>query len=518
MVLCILDGWGHRAERDNNAIAMADTPTWDRWMAAHPDGQPHALVETSGRDVGLPDGQMGNSEVGHMNIGAGRVVLQDLPQIDAAIADGTLSVRPALTEFIATLRDGGGTCHLLGLVSPGGVHSHQDHMVALAKDISAASIPVRIHAFLDGRDTPPQSARGFMEQFLNAIGGFADTVVATVSGRYYAMDRDNRWDRVQRAYAAIVDGDGDGGSSTLEIIDHAYNAGVTDEFVEPGVVDGYSGMTNDDGLIMANFRADRVRQILSALLERDFDGFERARQLELSAALGMADYSTGLSKRMTTLFPAAAPEQTIGHVIADNKLTQLRIAETEKYAHVTFFLNGGTENEFAGEQRCLIPSPKVATYDLVPAMSAVEVTDQLVDAVQSETFDFIVVNYANGDMVGHTGKLSAAIHAAKTVDECLARLETAVCEVGGTLLVTADHGNCELMVDPENGGAHTAHTIGVVPVVLINGPAGVNSLRDGRLADIAPTILDLMKLDQPEAMTGESLLDRSAAAPRRAAE
>ena len=518
VVLCILDGWGHRAERDNNAIALADTPTWDRWMAAGPDGQPHALVETSGLDVGLPDGQMGNSEVGHMNIGAGRVVLQDLPQIDAAIADGTLSARPVLTDFIATLKETGGTCHLLGLVSPGGVHSHQDHMVALAQDVSSAGIPVRIHAFLDGRDTPPQSARDFMARFLDGISAFADTEIATVSGRYYAMDRDNRWDRVQRAYTALIDGDGVQGENAPEIIDHAYEAGVTDEFIEPAVVDGYRGMTDCDGLIMANFRADRARQILTALLIDEFDGFERARRPKFSAALGMAEYSATLSQHMTTLFPAEAPDQTLGQVIANHKLTQLRIAETEKYAHVTFFLNGGTEQEFTGELRRLIPSPKVATYDLEPAMSAIEVTDQLVGAIQSGTFDFVVVNYANGDMVGHTGVLTAAVDAAKTIDECLTRLETAVCEANGTLLVTADHGNCELMVDPENGGAHTAHTVGEVPVVLINGPDGITSLHDGRLADIAPTILDLMQLTQPDLMTGQSLLDRSAAAPRRAAE
>ena len=518
VVLCILDGWGHRVERDNNAIALADTPTWDRWLATAPDGQPHALVETSGQDVGLPDGQMGNSEVGHMNIGAGRVVLQDLPQIDAAVSDGTLADRHVLKNFIEALKQSGGTCHLLGLVSPGGVHSHQGHMTALAEILSSADIPVRIHAFLDGRDTPPRSAREFMAQFVDDIAEFNDTVVATVAGRYYAMDRDQRWDRIKRAFDALVDGQGQNVSSALEAIDRAYDQDTSDEFVEPVVVDGYGGMADGDGLFMANFRADRVRQILTALFDPAFAGFERHRVPDFAGVLGMTEYSTDLNGYMATLFPTIVPEQTLGQLVAEHGLAQLRIAETEKYAHVTFFLNGGSEQAFPKERRILIPSPKVSTYDLAPAMSAVEVTDKLVEAVGSGQFDLIVVNYANGDIVGHTGILPAAIKAAETVDDCLNRLETAVGDAGGVLLVTADHGNCEMMVDPENGGAHTAHTIGVVPVVLVNGPDGVTRLLDGRLADIAPTVLDLMALAQPKEMTGHSLLQRSAAAPCRAAE
>ena len=518
VVLCILDGWGHRIERDNNAIALAETPTWDRWMASAPDGLPHALVETSGSDVGLPAGQMGNSEVGHMNIGAGRVVLQALPQIDAAVTDSSLAKRPSLVAFINALKNGGGVCHLMGLVSPGGVHSHQGHMVALARIVSSAGVSVRIHAFLDGRDAPPKSAQKFLAKHLDELEGLSDTLVVTVCGRYYAMDRDKRWDRIERAYAAMVDGRGNGAADALSIIDDAYANGVTDEFIEPASVSGYAGMADGDGLLMANFRADRVRELLTALLGPHFDGFTRGRVPAFAAALGMTEYSTMLAGHMGTIFPSEVPKQSLGEVIADEGLTQLRIAETEKYAHVTFFLNGGREEEFHGEHRVLIPSPKVATYDLAPAMSAHDVTDKLADAIESGTFDLIVVNYANGDMVGHSGILPAAIEAAKTIDICLGRLEEAITAAGGSMLVTADHGNCEMMVDPASSQPHTAHTVGKVPVVLVNGPKEVTNLNDGRLADLAPTVLDLMGLGQPPVMTGRSLIELNAAEPRRAAE
>jgi 2,3-bisphosphoglycerate-independent phosphoglycerate mutase len=514
VVLCILDGWGHRTDVENNAIAQADTPTWDRWMAD--GGMPHALVETSGSDVGLPAGQMGNSEVGHMNIGAGRVVLQDLPQIDAAVADGSLATRPQLTAFIDALKKSGGACHMLGLLSPGGVHSHQDHMVALAKALDGAGIPVRIHAFLDGRDTPPKSAREYAERFLKDIGGLNDVVIATVGGRYYGMDRDNRWDRVEQAYDVIVSGAGRPENDLLAAIDAAYAADKTDEFVLPVTVGDYAGMAGGDGLLIANFRADRVRQIVSALVVPDFNEFDRKSVPDFAARLGMTEYSSALTEYVDVLFPAELPERGLGEVVASAGLKQLRIAETEKYAHVTFFLNGGSEREFEGETRILIPSPKVATYDLQPEMAAPEVTDRLVEAITGGTYDLIVVNYANGDMVGHTGVLPAAIKAAETIDQSLRRLEEAVTSAGGTLLVSADHGNCEMMADPKTGNPHTAHTVGEVPVVMINGPAG--ALHDGRLADLAPTVLDLMGLAQPDDMTGRSLLDRDAAATRRAAE
>lgn len=516
VVLCILDGWGHRTERENNAIALAKTPTWDRWVGAQ--GQPNALIETSGSDVGLPAGQMGNSEVGHMNIGAGRVVLQDLPQIDAAVADGSLAQRPPLQRFITKLKSADGACHLMGLISPGGVHSHQDHIVALAKAVASAGIPVKIHAFLDGRDTPPQSARGYIEKFLTDIDGIENISLATVGGRYYGMDRDNRWDRVERAYAAIVSGKGDTAQDALSVIDAAYAKNITDEFVDPVVLDGYAGLNKGDGLLVANFRADRVRQILTALIEPDFDGFSRDKIPEFSCILGMSEYSSALSEKIDLLFPSEIPQHSLGEVVSQAGLKQLRIAETEKYAHVTFFLNGGTEAEFSGEERILVPSPQVATYDLQPEMSAAEVTNKLVAAIGSAQFDMIVVNFANGDMVGHTGVLAAAMKAAETLDSCLSHLETAVKEAGGALLVTADHGNCEMMVDPDTSEPHTAHTIGKVPVVLVGDFKDVSGLHDGRLADLAPTVLDIMGLSQPSAMTGTSLIEREASAPRRAAE
>jgi 2,3-bisphosphoglycerate-independent phosphoglycerate mutase len=507
VVLCILDGWGHRRERDNNAIALAKTPNWNRFLATYP----HALVETSGLDVGLPDGQMGNSEVGHMNIGAGRVMMQDLPRIDAAVADGSLARNPRLQQLIAKLRASGGACHVLGLVSTGGVHSHQDHIVALAKAVSDADVPVWIHAFLDGRDTPPQSAMGFMRKFVADIAAHKNTRIATVGGRYYGMDRDKRWERVARAYVAIVDAQGPAAADPDGAIKASYAAKVTDEFMIPVVLPGYAGMKDGDGILVGNFRADRVRQILTALLDPTFDGIKRARLVTFAAAVGLTEYSSALNPFIAAMFPPGNATNVLGEVISRAGLTQLRIAETEKYAHVTFFLNGGVEAEFPGETRILIPSPKVATYDLKPEMSAHEVTDRIVDAVTANAFDVVIVNYANGDMVGHTGILAAAIRAAETIDACLGRLEGAVKKADGTMLICADHGNLEMMVDPGTGEPHTQHTVGKVPVVLVNPPAGVAGLADGRLADLAPTVLALLKLPQPAEMTGHSLASTVAA-------
>ncbi|PKU25368.1 2,3-bisphosphoglycerate-independent phosphoglycerate mutase [Telmatospirillum siberiense] len=506
VVLCILDGWGYRAERADNAIALANTPVWDG-LLAH---APHAFLETSGLAVGLPDGQMGNSEVGHMNLGAGRVVMQDLPRIDLAVADGSLAKNPALTKAVAALKASGGTAHLLGLLSPGGVHSHQGHMAALAKAVSAAGVPVMVHAFLDGRDTPPSSAKGFVETFLADVAGH-DVTVATLSGRYYAMDRDKRWDRVTLAYQAMVEAKGVKAADPVAAVATSYQAGKTDEFVIPTVVGDYAGMKDGDGLIMANFRADRAREILSSLVDPAFDGFPRAHLPKFAARLGMTEYSTDLNRFFEVLFPAESLTRILGEVVADAGLTQLRIAETEKYAHVTFFFNGGREAVFKGEERILVPSPKVATYDLQPEMSAPEVTDKLVEAIDGGKFDVIVVNYANGDMVGHTGVLEAAIKAVETVDRCLGRLVEAVDRAGGSLLITADHGNAELMRDPVTGEPYTAHTIGKVPVILVDAPAGVSALHDGRLADVAPTLLALLGLPQPPEMTGKSLLSAKGA-------
>ncbi|MBB4286566.1 2,3-bisphosphoglycerate-independent phosphoglycerate mutase [Roseospira goensis] len=503
VVLCILDGWGHREETADNAIAMADTPTWDRFLHDYP----HTLIETSGGDVGLPHGQMGNSEVGHMNLGAGRVVVQDLPRIDGAVRDGSLGRTPALTDLIDKLKASGGACHLMGLMSPGGVHSHQDHMVALAKTLGEHGVPVVVHAFMDGRDTPPSAGRGYLKRFLEDVAGVPDCRVGVVSGRYYAMDRDKRWDRVELAYTAMVDGDGAArADDPLAGIQAAYDRGETDEFIKPIVIGDYAGMADGDGVLMANFRADRAREILAALLDPGFDGFTRRRVVAFAGAAGMAEYSKAHNAWMDTLFPPLALTHILGEVVAEAGLTQLRIAETEKYAHVTFFFNGGEETQFEGEDRILVPSPRVATYDLQPEMSAPEVTDRMVEAIGSGTYDVIILNYANGDMVGHTGVLAAAMKAAETVDHALARLEDAVKAAGGTMLVTADHGNLELMKDPETGEPYTAHTVGKVPAVLVNGPAGA-TLHEGRLADVAPTLLALMGLPQPEEMTGQPLVD-----------
>ncbi len=505
VVLCILDGWGYRAEIKDNAIAQANTPVYDAlWQTA-----PRAWLKTSGLAVGLPDGQMGNSEVGHMNLGGGRVVMQDLPRIDTAIASGELAANPTLQAYIAKVKQTGGACHIMGLLSPGGVHSHQDHIAGLARIVAAAGVPVRIHAYLDGRDTPPKSALDYLAQFEAAIAGLPDTVIATVSGRYYAMDRDKRWDRVEKAYNAIVAGQGIPATSAKDAVVASYADDKTDEFVLPAVINGYGGAKDGDGLLMANFRADRAREILTAILAPLFEGFTRNHVVNFTAATGLVEYSTALNSLLTTVFPPVDLQHTLGQVVADAGLKQLRIAETEKYAHVTFFFNGGIEPTFDGEDRILVPSPNVATYDLQPEMSAPELTDKLTAAIRAKTYDLIVVNYANPDMVGHTGVLSAAIKAAETVDTCVGRLKAALEEVGGIMLVTADHGNLEMMMDDDTGQPHTAHTTVDVPIVMVNGAvAGLDAfkLNDGRLADVAPTVLALMKLPQPVDMTGVSLL------------
>ena len=499
VVLCVLDGWGHRQETEHNAIALAETPVWDRLTA----DRPYGLLATAGDAVGLPEGQMGNSEVGHMTIGAGRVVLQDLPRIDAAVKNGSLAQNQALLSFVRRLRECGGRCHLMGLVSPGGVHSHQDHMAALARIVSGAGVPVSIHAFLDGRDVPPRSAIDDLPRFEASLRDLPDVRVATVSGRYYAMDRDRRWQRTARAYDALVSARGRPAESTEAAIVESYARDVSDEFVEPAVLAGYTGMADGDGLIMANFRADRARQIMTALLDSAFDGFVRDRRVDFAAAVGMCSYSESLDRLAETLFSLQQVAEGLGAVVSDSGLRQLRIAETEKYAHVTFFLNGGQEREMPGEERVLVPSPKVATYDLQPEMSAAEVTDCVVEAIAGVRFDLIVVNYANADMVGHTGDLDAAMAAVAAVDRCLGRLAAAIEEAGGALLVTADHGNAEQMRGADSETPHTAHTHGPVPAVLVGAP-GV-ALRDGGLADVAPTVLDLMGLPAPAAMSGRSL-------------
>ena len=497
VMLAVLDGWGWRTDRADNAVLQADTPNFDRLWAG-----PHAFLNTSGEDVGLPGGQMGNSEVGHLNIGAGRVVTQDLPRIGAAVADGSLSRNSELTAFIETLKASGGTCHLIGLVSPGGVHSHQDHGVALARIVAGAGIPVAVHAWTDGRDTPPRSGADDLRRLEAALPDGA--TLATVSGRYFAMDRDKRWARVEKAYAVIVDAEGPRSPAAATVMAEDYARDVTDEFIPPTVIGPYAGMKDGDGLLCFNFRADRVREILDAILDPAFDGFARPRTVRFAAASGLTQYSSDLDRFMTTLFAPQDLRNVLGAVVSAAGRTQLRMAETEKYPHVTYFLNGGEETPFPGEDRIMVPSPTVATYDLQPEMSAPELTDKAVEAIRSGRYDLIVLNFANADMVGHTGSLDAATKAVEAVDAGLGRIAAAVVESGGALLATADHGNAEMMRDPVTGGPHTAHTTNPVPVIL----AGMDGarLRDGRLADLAPTLLALMDLPQPAEMTGRSLV------------
>lgn len=498
VMLMILDGWGWSETAKDNAVRLARTPHFDRFWAS----SPHAFLRTSGLEVGLPEGQMGNSEVGHLNLGAGRVVMQDLPRINQAITDGSIAEAVAGTGLVEALKASGGTCHLLGLISPGGVHAHQDHAVALAKVLTAHGIAVRVHVFTDGRDTPPQSGAGYLQAFEAALPDGAS--IATVSGRYYAMDRDNRWERVEQAWSALVLGQGVPFATAQDAIAAAYEHGVTDEFIKPAVIGGYPGMRDGDGLLSFNFRSDRIREILDAVLEPDFAGFVRPRRPALVKAVAMTSYSQTLDRLMPVLFAPQTLANGLGETVAKAGLKQIRMAETEKYPHVTYFFNGGGETPYSGEDRVMVPSPKVATYDLQPQMSAPELTDKAVAAIDSGIYDLAVLNFANPDMVGHTGVLSAAIAAVETVDAGLGRIADAVLRQGGALLVTADHGNCELMVDPVTGAPHTAHTTNPVPLMLIG--AGAHALADGRLADIAPTLLALMGVAQPPEMTGQSLL------------
>jgi 2,3-bisphosphoglycerate-independent phosphoglycerate mutase len=500
VMLVILDGFGWREDPADNAVRQAKTPTFDRLWGA----EPHGFLHTSGEDVGLPGGQMGNSEVGHLNIGAGRVVMQDLPRISGAVATGEIGRAPALADLIKKLKQSGGTCHLIGLVSPGGVHSHQDHAAALAKILTEAGVPTLMHAMTDGRDTPPQSAADYVDRLLAALP--KSVPIATVCGRYYAMDRDKRWERVAKAYNAIVEAEGPHFPDAQTAVADAYANKKFDEFIVPAVVGDYRGMRDGDGILCFNFRADRVREILGAILEEDFSGFSRKRTVRLAAAVGLTQYSDELDKLMQAIFPSQTLKNILGEVVAEAGRTQLRMAETEKYPHVTYFLNGGREEPYRGEDRIMVPSPKVATYDLQPEMSAPELTDRAVAAINSGKYDLIILNYANPDMVGHTGNLPAAIKAVETVDAGLGRIAEAIQKADGALLVTADHGNCEMMRDPETGGPHTAHTTNPVPVVLL-GARNRALVAGGRLADLAPTLLELMGLPKPREMTGASLLE-----------
>ena len=501
VVLCILDGWGISDRPEQSAPDQAKTPNFDRLMAS----DPHGTLITFGPDVGLPRGQMGNSEVGHTNIGAGRVVAMDLGQIDLAIEDGSFYDNTGLTDLIAKLRASGGTAHVMGVVSDGGVHGHIAHLQATVRALTDKGVPVVVHAITDGRDVPPQSAMGFMTELAGTLPVGAR--IGTVIGRYYALDRDNRWERVARAFAAITNGEGLHAPDAAQAVVDAYARAETDEFIQPTIIAGYGGAKDGDGFFCLNFRADRAREILAALAQPDFSAFETGPRPQWAAMLGMVDYSTLHDTFMTAAFPKRQVPNTLGAWVAQKGLRQFRLAETEKYPHVTFFLNGGKETPEPGEDRFMPASPKVATYDLQPEMAAPEVSERLVAAIEAG-YDLIVVNYANPDMVGHTGSLPAAIKACEAVDAGLGMMIAALDRVGGAAVVIADHGNCETSIDPETGGPHTAHTVNLVPVIVHGGPAGIG-LRSGRLADVAPTVLALMGLDQPAEMTGQSLIVRA---------
>ena len=500
VVLCILDGWGHREERAANAPALAHTPTFDSIM----ESCPRSLLTTHGPNVGLPTGQMGNSEVGHTNIGAGRVVAMDLGQIDLSIEDGSFFHNDALTGFIGKLKASGGTAHVMGVMSDGGVHGHLSHMIAAVRAIVTAGVPVALHLITDGRDVAPKSAYGYLEELSAALPSEGVTM-ATLTGRYFVMDRDNRWERVAEAVAVILRGEGNHSSTAHAAITAAYERSESDEFITATALGAFKGVKDGDGLFCLNFRADRAREVLKALLEPEFAAYEVGPRPKWAATLGMVEYSEAHNAWLETVFPPRDIRNTLGAWVAKHGKTQFRVAETEKYPHVTFFLNGGKETPEEGEDRYMAPSPKVATYDLQPEMSADEVTGALVGAIEKQ-YDLIVVNYANPDMVGHTGDLKAAMLACEAVDRGLAKVVPALKAVGGAMIMTADHGNCELMLDPVNGGPHTAHTLNPVPVALIGGPGGARLRDGGRLADLAPTILHLMGLEKPQEMTGECLI------------
>lgn len=504
-VLIILDGWGHREDTESNAIANARKPHWDKLWSQ----RPHTLISGSGMDVGLPEGQMGNSEVGHMNLGAGRIVYQDFTRVTKSILDGDFFTNPALCNAVDKAVAAGKAVHLMGLLSPGGVHSHEDHIVAMI-DLAAkrGAKAVYVHAFLDGRDMPPKSAAPSIDKVDGHIRALGVGRIATLSGRYFAMDRDNRWERVEAAYHLMTLGEATFSSPTAaDALLAAYERGETDEFVKPTVIAaaGETAATVQDGdaMIFMNFRADRARQITRSFVLDDFSQFTRKACPKLADFVMLTEYANNIPAH--TAYPPTPLTNTLGEYLAKQGKTQLRIAETEKYAHVTFFFSGGREELYDGEERKLIPSPQVATYDLQPEMSAPEVTDAMVDAILNGRYDAIICNFANGDMVGHTGVYEAAIKAVETLDTCLGRIVEALEKVGGECLITADHGNCEQMVDVENDQPHTAHTTDLVPLVYVGPRALQLQASGGVLSDIAPTLLKLMGLSQPAEMTGKAL-------------
>ena len=498
-VLIVLDGWGHRSTTASNAIAHAKTPVWDDlWH-----NRPHTLISGSGTDVGLPPGQMGNSEVGHMNLGAGRIVHQDLTRITLAIETGDFFTNPVLNRAASACAERGTTLHILGLLSPGGVHSHEDQIRAMVDLAVQCGVKrVLVHAFLDGRDVPPKSATRSLETMQQHIASQVDGGVATICGRYFAMDRDNRWDRVASAYRLLAHNDATHAANDVtQALANAYARGESDEFVQPTVIID-APMANGDGVVFMNFRADRAREITRAFVDPDFDKFDRGTSPDLSGFTTLTEYAANIDA--PSAFAPETLSNTLGEFVAATGRTQLRIAETEKYAHVTFFLSGGREEAFPGEARELIPSPDVATYDLMPEMSAGGVTDRLIAAISNHQYDVIVCNFANGDMVGHTGNFDAAVEAVQCLDHCIGRVVAAVNESGSQCLITADHGNVEQMSDPVTGEPHTAHTSELVPLIYV-GPQALDLTGDGCLRDVAPTLLTLMGLAPPAEMTGRSL-------------
>ncbi|WP_182406780.1 2,3-bisphosphoglycerate-independent phosphoglycerate mutase [Psychrobacter sp. GP33] len=515
-VLMILDGFGHREEVKDNAIAAANMPNLDKIYQQYP----HGLISASGEDVGLPDGQFGNSEVGHMNLGAGRVLYQDSTRISNELANRDFYKNEALVGAVQAANELGGNVHIMGLLSDGGVHSHQDHIEGMCHSaLVHGAKNVFVHCFLDGRDTPPKSA----DKYINRLRDYIEKLnahyegrvrIASIIGRYYAMDRDNRWDRVQKAYELLTEGKADRLATRADgAIQAAYKARETDEFINPTIVIGRDEMPftvdDNDALIFMNFRSDRARELAQAFVlpDHEFSGFARHKRPKLAAFVMLTKYSDILADSANTsiaYYPTSL-SNTLGEYLQDNGKTQLRIAETEKYAHVTFFFSGGREAEYTGETRILVPSPNVATYDLQPEMSAPEVTDKLVAAIESGEYDVLIVNYANGDMVGHTGVFDATVKAVEALDVCVGRIESAVRAAGGDILITADHGNCEQMQDYESGQVHTQHTTEHVPLIYV-GEQKVRVRKGGKLSDIAPTILALMDLDAPTEMTGENLL------------
>ncbi|GGJ83528.1 2,3-bisphosphoglycerate-independent phosphoglycerate mutase [Pseudomonas matsuisoli] len=502
LVLMILDGVGHSETPEHNAVFAAKKPVLDRLMATQPNG----LISGSGMDVGLPDGQMGNSEVGHMNLGAGRVVYQDFTRITKAIRDGEFFDNAVIGAAVDKAVANGKAVHIMGLLSDGGVHSHQDHLMAMIELAARRGAEhIYLHAFLDGRDTAPKSAKASLELADSTFARLGKGRTASLIGRYFAMDRDNRWDRVQQAYELICDGKGAFNvASAVEGLQAAYNRDESDEFVKATTVGTPVQIEDGDALVFMNFRADRARELSRCFVEDDFDGFARARQPKLGGYVMLTQYAASIPAPCA--FPPSTLHNVLGEYLAKNGKTQLRIAETEKYAHVTFFFSGGREEPYEGEERILIPSPKVATYDLQPEMNAPEVTDRIVDAIEHQRFDVIIVNYANGDMVGHTGVFSAAVAAVECLDTCIGRITEALEKVGGEALITADHGNVEQMEDESTGQAHTAHTTEPVPFIYV-GKRNLRIREGGILADVAPTMLTLMGLPIPEEMTGTSIVE-----------